>query len=455
MNSSKQLFEDAPVPKAVFTMAIPMILSMLVVVIYNMADTFFVGQLGDANQVAAVSVATPVFMLLMAIGNMFGIGGSSYISRLLGMKQEEKAKHVSSFCFYAGIIAGIIMLIVFLVAMEPILKLIGCSNQTKGFAKTYLSYVAFGSSIVIVSNALSNIIRAEGAAKEAMFGMMLGTITNIILDPIMILVMKMGVAGAAIATIIGNLLSLLYYVYFFVKKAKILSIKLSDFKANDRISTEVFAIGLPASLNNVLMSFSNIVLNNFLAHYGDTAVASMGVAMKANILVVLLQIGFAVGIQPLIGYCFGARNFTRLKAIVKFSLISEVILGSLLTGLYFIIGGNIVKAFINDTDVITLGTKMLKVLMISGPVIGILFVCTNALQAMGRALASLILSISRQGFVFIPTLIILNKLLQLDGLIYAQTVADFFSIVTAVFMFAFIVHKNEKKDLLKKQQMIV
>ena len=286
-----KVFESYPVPKAVATLALPTVLSMLVTIFYNMADTFFVGQTGDPNQVAAVSLTTPVFMLLMAVGNIFGIGGCSYISRMLGEGETEKVKKISSFCFYGSIIAGVIMMIVFLGGMPVILKLIGCSPNTEEYARSYLTYIGLGSVFVVISMAFNNVVRGEGAAKISMIGMMIGTIVNIVLDPVMILGMNMGVAGAAIATIIGNICTVVFYLFFFAKMKTGLSISPKHFTAKERILSGVFAIGIPASINNILMSTANIILNNFLASYGDIPVAAMGVAMKANMLVILVQIG--------------------------------------------------------------------------------------------------------------------------------------------------------------------
>lgn len=441
---NQDIFEKAPIPKAVAAMALPTVLSMLVTIFYNMADTFFVGQTNDPNQVAAVSLTTPVFLLLMAVGNIFGIGGSSLISRLLGQGHQEKTKNVSSFCFYGCIIAGIVMMLVFLLGMNPILSVIGCSKQTKGFADSYLTYIAYGSVFVVLSSAFGNIVRGEGAAKTSMFGMMLGTVVNIVLDPIMILWMDMGVAGAAIATIIGNIASVAFYVIYFLRGKSTLSIEPRYFSAGDGIFTGVCSIGLPASINNVLMSASNIIMNNFLASYGDNPVAAMGVAMKANMLVILLQIGLGMGIQPLIGYNFGSGNHKRLKKVMRFGMMCNVIFGVCITIVYFIFSKQIIQIFIDNDDVIGYGIDMLRAIMLSGPFIGILFVFNFTFQAMGKAIPSLILSLSRQGLVFFPVLVVSNQLFGLSGIVYSQPIADFASIFMALGMFL-IINKGLKK----------
>ena len=360
------------------------------------------------------------------------------ISRLLGQGEKERIKKVSSFCFYGCIVSGIIMMLVFLIGMQPILSAIGCSSQTHDFAQSYLSYIAYGAVFVVLSTAFGNVVRGEGAATVAMIGMMIGTVVNIVLDPIMILTLDMGVAGAAIATIIGNICTVVFYIIYFLRGKSILSISPKHLCVGNGIFTGVCSIGLPASINNVLMSTSNIIMNNFLASYGDTEVAAMGVAMKANMLVILLQIGLGTGIQPLIGYNYGSGNHRRLKKIMRFGMLCNVIFGVSITILYYIFSEPIIRIFIDNKAVIDAGVDMLRAIMLSGPFIGILFVFNFTFQAIGKAVPSLILSLSRQGLVFFPVLIVFNKIFGLSGIVYSQPIADFVSIFLALGMFLII-----------------
>lgn len=442
------LFESAPVPKAVFSLAIPTVLSMIVSVFYNMVDTFFVGQTGNPHQVAAVSVATPVFLFFMAAGNIFGVGGSSFLSRALGEKHYDKVKKISAFCFYGGIVVGIAGQILMFTFMRPILRAIGTSGNTFEFARQYLFWVACGGPAMVVAGAFTNLIRGEGAAKSSMIGMMSGTVANIILDPIFILDsfhgipgFGMGVAGAAIATVIGNLVSIAVFLLHVCSKNSVLSIRPRYFSVRGGILSGVLAIGLPASLVNILMSLSNIVTNKILVSYGDIPVAAMGIAMKANMLVIFVQLGFAMGIQPLIGYNYGARNFTRMKSVMKFSMLCVVIAGCKLTGIYFAFTRQIISVFISDPAVIKTGIKLLRMLMCSGPFIGIMFVFNFTFQAMGKAVPALVLAASRQGFIFLPMIYLLNAIFHLDGAIFAQPVADFCAIFIALGMF---LHMNKR-----------
>lgn len=432
MKTNTDLFEKAPVPKAVATMAVPTMISMLVVVIYNMADTFFIGQTKDPLQVAAVSLATPVFMIFMALGHLFGIGGSSAISRALGERRKDRAWHISSFCCYGSLGLGVMVAVISVLGMEQILHLIGASENTIGFARQYLTIISIGAPTIMFSAAFANILRGEGASRESMVGNLLGTIVNIILDPVMILGLGWGVSGAALATIIGNIAACFFYISYYVRGKSMLSIHVKDFRMGEGIAASVAAIGIPASLNNILMSFANIILNQALVGYGDTPVAAMGVALKSNMLVVLLQIGLCVGIQPLIGYNYGSGNKKRLMQVFKFTGVVSVIMGMLLTLFMIIARKTMIQVFINDAEVVSYGIRMVVALQLSAPFIGILFLCINTIQGMGKALPSLILTVCRQGLIFIPLIFILNALLGLDGVIYAQPAADYLSILVGI-----------------------
>lgn len=432
MKHNNEIFETMPVPKAILKNAVPTIISMVVIIVYNIADTFFVGQTGDPMQVAAVSLATPVFLLFMASGNLIGIGGTSVISRSFGEKKDSYARNVSSFCFYTALGTGIIFSILFWIMMPLILRLIGTSPDTIIPAREYLSFIAPSAPFVIIATAFSNIVRAEGKSNQAVTGMILGSVINIILDPFMILTLDMGVAGAAIATLIGNVFGASYYIFYLLKADTRLSILPSDYRIGNKILTGVFAIGIPAAFNNVLMSTSNIILNNFMASYGDIEVAAMGVAMKVGMIVVLLQIGLGIGIQPLLGFSYGAKNGARFREIMKTSVFYVIIMGVTLTTINWFGAGTIVRSFIDNEAVYNHGVVFVKALLISGPVIGVLFVFMNSLQAMGAAGESLILSLSRQGLVFIPLLFIFNSLFNLTGIVYAQPVADIASIAVSI-----------------------
>ena len=441
-NKTTELFRDAPVPKAVISNVVPSIVSMIMVLIYNLADTFFIGQTKNAYMVAAISVATPAFLLFMAIGMLFGIGGTSLISRSLGEGKAEKAKNASAFCFWTGLVIGVLSMIVIFVCAVPVSRAIGASDDTVGYASQYLRIVSTAIPFLIVSNSFSNIIRAEGNANVAMMGMLIGNLINIVLDPVMILGFGWDVAGAAIATVLGNVFAALYYIRHLLSKNASLSIHPKYYRAGGGIAAGVLAIGIPASLNSILMSLSNIVVNNIMLAYGDMAVAGLGVAMKVNMIVVMLLIGLGTGIQPVLGYCFGAGNRKRYMDVLKFSLALAFGLSAVMTVICYCGASPLVHAFLEDPDAFAYGMSFARIYIYSGPVMGLLFVFINAIQSTGAALPALILSISRQGIIYLPVLFLFRNLFDSAKMLAAaQPITDYLSTALAVALFLFTCRK--------------
>lgn len=441
-DKTTEIFRDAPVPKAVISNVVPSIISMIMVLIYNLADTFFIGQTKNAYMVAAISVVTPAFLLFMAIGMLFGIGGTSLISRLLGEGKTEKAKNASSFCFWTGLGIGVVAMALIFIFAEPVSRAIGASDDTTGYAAQYLRIVSTSIPFLIVGNSFSNIIRAEGKANTAMMGMLIGNLINIILDPIMILGLGWNVAGAAIATVLGNIFAALFYIFHMLSKNALLSIHPKYYQAKKGIAAGVLAIGIPASLNSILMSLSNIIVNNIMTHYGDMAVAGLGVAMKVNMIVVMLLIGLGTGIQPLLAYCFGAGNRTRYMAILKFSLTLAFGLSAVMTVICYCGASPLVHAFLDDPDAFAYGMSFARIYIYSGPVMGLLFVFINAIQSAGAALPALILSISRQGIIYLPVLFLFRKIFDsAKTLAAAQPITDYLSTALAIVLFLYTCRK--------------
>ncbi|MBP1545679.1 MAG: MATE family efflux transporter [Oscillospiraceae bacterium] len=443
------IFENAPIPKAVMVNIIPSIISMLMVLVYNLADTFFIGQTKNAYMVAAVSLATPAFLLFMAVGMLFGIGGTSLISRLLGEGKSEKALNACSFCFWTSSAVGIIGMLIMLLGADSIAKIVGATPDTYDYVVEYLKIVAYGVPFLVLSNAFSSIIRAEGKASKAMAGMIIGNMANIILDPIMIMGMEMNVGGAAAATTIGNVLSAVFYIIHFVSGRSMLTIHPKFYKAGNGIAVGILAIGIPASLNSILMSVSNVVINNLMTNHGDMAVAGLGVAMKVNMIAVMLLIGLGTGIQPLLGYNFGAGNRKRFLGVLKFSIILAVSLSLVMTVICYAGAGPMVSAFLEEPSAYDYGMQFARIYIISGPILGILFVMINTIQSMGAALPSLILSISRQGLLFMPVLFIFNKVFgTARSLAMAQPVTDYLAAALSVILavVAFKKYFRERKE---------
>lgn len=370
MSQNEAVFRDAPVRKAVVQMAVPTVISSLVLVVYNMADTFFVGQTHDAYQVAAVSLTNPVFVMYMAIANMLGIGGSALISILLGQDRKEEAKSASSFCCWVSLLFGVLAAVLILVFM----------------------------------------------------------------DPLFILVFNMGTAGAAIATVLGNVCGCFYYLYYFAKKSRMLSIHPGALRSAPSACARVLSLGIPAGINSGLMSVATVLLNNALVSYGDKPLAAMGIVTKAYMLIAFIHMGIANGIQPLLGYCYGAGLRKRFTGVLKFSAVLTIVCGTVLSAAYIFGSQSVVALFIDDAEVISYGSDMLIATSLAGPILGLLFLSINSMQALDRPLPATLLSVCRQGLFFIPLLYILDTLFGIDGINFTQAAADYLSIVISLLL---------------------
>ena len=433
-NAENELMARMKVSKAVATMAIPSVISSLVTVVYNMADTFFVGQTGDPLQVAAVSLTNPIFILFMAVANMFGMGGSAVASMALGEQNQKRMKQVSAFITYASLAVGILFALVLVGFMQPILSIFGANEEIYALACGYVFHISYGAPFIIWSAAASFVVRSEGASKEAMIGSMIGTIANIVLDPVLISGFHLGAAGAAVATTLGNILASLYYLWYFVKKSNNFSIGIRNFTCRYGIFSGICSCGLPTAIFSTLMSVSTIVLNQILVAYGNAPVAAIGIVFKANMFITFLQMGLANGVQPLLGYNFGSGDKKRFQDIAAYTKKCCIVIGILATLLFFVFRRQIIGLFIQDEEVIMYGVRMLIAYMLSGPVIGILFMNMNCMQSVGKAFWATILSVLRQGVLLIPLLFLLNALGGLTGVIYGQALTDYIAVILSVLM---------------------
>ena len=433
-NAENELMARMKVSKAVATMAIPSVISSLVTVVYNMADTFFVGQTGDPLQVAAVSLTNPIFILFMAVANMFGMGGSAVASMALGEQNQKRMKQVSTFITDASLAVGILFALVLVGFMQPILSIFGANEETYALARGYVFHISYGAPFIIWSAAASFVVRSEGASKEAMIGSMIGTIANIVLDPVLISGFHLGAAGAAVATTLGNILASLYYLWYFVKKSNNFSIGIRNFTCRYGIFSGICSCGLPTAIFSTLMSVSTIVLNQILVAYGNAPVAAIGIVFKANMFITFLQMGLANGVQPLLGYNFGSGDKKRFQDIAAYTKKCCIVIGILATLLFFVFRRQIIGLFIQDEEVIMYGVRMLIAYMLSGPVIGILFMNMNCMQSVGKAFWATILSVLRQGVLLIPLLFLLNALGGLTGVIYGQALTDYIAVILSVLM---------------------
>ena len=407
---------------------IPAIIVEIMILIYNLADTFFISQTNDPFQIAAVSLAAPVFMMLITMGIIFMAGGMSCISRALGAGNKKRADSLASFCVWTGIAVGVLMTIIFMIFIGKILIAIGASINTFVPAYSYLSIIMASAPFILFSMACSGIMRAQNQASKAMNGQIIGNVLNIILDPIMILYFNMGITGAAIATVLGTVAGAAYYIGIFLAGQSSLSIHIKNFDFKNRIALSVFAIGIPAALDPCLMSISQMIVNSLMSAYGDMAVAATGVSMRINQIAGLISMGAGQGVQPLLGFCVGAKDWDRYKGILKFALKFSAGMSLLLMMFCYIFTGSIVRVFLINPEAYGYAVIFVRILLITGITFSIFFMFVNALQAMGAAKASLILSVFRQCIFYIPAMFILNHFIGASGVIWALPVAEILSL---------------------------
>lgn len=407
--------------------------------IYNLADTFFIGQTHDPLQLAAVSLATPIFLVLIALGIAFMAGAMSYISRTLGAGHKDRANNIASFCVWGSLVTGVILAAVFMFYIESVLRAIGASPETFSMAYDYLSIVIASTPFVLFSMASGGIMRAENHASAAMLGQIFGNMLNVVLDPIFILWFGWGITGAAIATTASIIIGSLYYAGYFVLGHSSLSIHIKHFRVGNGVAFGVLAIGIPACLDPWLMSISEMVMNSLMSAYGDMAVAAAGVATRSEQMAILIAMGTGQGIQPLLGFSVGAEDWRRYRAFLNFALKFTVILTLVMIAVCFVFSENIVSMFVNEPEAFSYSVKFLRMKLSSSLLFAIFFVFVNALQAMGAGRASFILSICRQCVLHMPLMFVMNHFAGEYGIVWALPMAELLSLVQTVIIYGKII----------------
>ena len=418
---------------------IPAIVVEIMMLIYNLADTFFIAKTNDPLQLAAVSLASPVFLVLIAMGIIFMAGAMSFISRSLGAGQKARADNIASFCVWAGLATGTVMAVIFMFFIEKILLAIGASPETFKMAYSYLSIVIGSAPFVLFSMACGGIMRAENHASGAMFGQILGNMLNVVLDPVMILYFGWGITGAAVATSVSIIIGAVYYAGYFLTGHSSISIHIKHFKFSGGIASGVFTVGIPACLDLWLMSISQMIMNSLMSAYGDMAVAAAGVAMKIEQIACLVGMGAGQGVQPLLGFCVGSENWEKYREILKFSLKFTIALSLAIIATCFTFAENIVSAFLNEPEAYSYGVKFLRIKLSSSVLFAVFFIFVNALQAMGAAKASFILSVCRQCALYVPLMFMLNYFAGEYGIVWALPAAELLSLLQTVIIYGRII----------------
>ena len=440
-NNKMELLGNAPISKALLAMGIPTMLGMMVNAIYNLVDAYFVGGLGT-SQMGAISVVYPLGQVVVGLGLLFGNGSASYLSRLLGNREQEQANRVASTALYSSVAVGAVMIIFSLIFLRPILRLLGATDSIMPYAMTYAAIYVVSCIFNVFNVTMNNIVTSEGAAKTTMFALMAGAVLNIGLDPVFIYTLDMGVAGAAIATAISQIVSTLIYLTFIFRKKSIYSFKMKNCTFTKEIMSEIFKIGIPTLVFQILTSLSISLVNTQAGPYGDSVIAGMGAVTRIVSMGSLIVFGFIKGFQPIAGYSYGAKKFDRLHKAIRTSILWStvfcVIYGLLLT----IFSSRIIAQFTEgDLEMIRVGTQSLRINGLSFLLFGFYTVYSSLFLALGKGLEGFVLGACRQGICFVPVILILPVFWGINGILYVQPIADVLSAIITIFM-ALHLHKE-------------
>lgn len=416
-----------PVLKAVLTLAVPTVISQLITVVYNMADTFFVGQLGDPSQVAAATIAMPAFMFLTAFANLFGLGGSSLISRCLGTGNRRKAKNCAAFCIWCGAAAALVYGIGVMLLCPWLLPLLGAGESTWEYSRQYIFWtIGVGAMPTVLNAELAHLIRAEGYSREASFGVAFGGILNIVLDPVFIFPLGLEIRGAAMATMLSNLCAMLYFFAFLrhIRETSVITPDPREISFGERIPAEVLSVGLPGFVMTLMSTLSNTTLNHIIAGYSDEAIAGMGIAKKIDLVAYAIAQGMTQGTLPLIGYNFTSGNRERMHGAIRTTLRCSLIVAC--TGAVLLFAGAVpvTRCFIRNADTVRYGKQFLRIICLACPTTAINFMVITIFQATGKTVQPLVLSLLRKGCLDVPLMLLFDRTVGIGGIAWATPLAD-------------------------------
>lgn len=436
--TENELFEKKPVTEAVFTLVVPTVISQLIIVLYNMADVFFIGQTNDPNQVAAANICMPTLFLLTGFANLFGIGGPSLISRCLGTGDRERAEHAASFSIWTSVLVSLCYGILIYFLRPALLPVLGANEETYEFCSQYIFWAVFiGAAPTVLSAGLAHLIRAEGFSKQASFGMTMGALLNIVLDPIFVTVLDMQIAGAALATMLSNLASLIYFLLHLIRRQNNTVIVLNPkyYTLSEHIPSEILLTGLPSALMSLMSTFSNATLNKLMESYSNEAIAGVGIAKKIDLIAFGIATGMSQGVVPLVGYNYSAGNYSRMKKAIKTTFLLSLCVAIVSAVLLFTCAQPIVKSFIDDEATVEYGQRFQRIICITGPCISVTLIIITVFQSVGKKVQPLLLSLLRKGGLDVPFMFLMNDLLGVNGIVWATPIADFSAMVIAVIIF--------------------
>lgn len=441
--SNIKYLKDEPIKKAIAHLSIPMMIGMSAGTIYNVINAYFIGLMNDTAVISAITLGLPIFTVLMAFGNMFGVGGGTFITRLVAKNEDEKAKKVAGYTFYASIISGILLGIIAFLSIGPIVKLLGADANTLSYTTQYSTTLFTGGFSIILNFALEQIVRSEGASKESMYGMFISVIISTILDVLFILILNMHVYGAALSIILANIASSIYYIWYLETKSENLKGFLHFFKLSLKDQTEIYKIGVSELIQSAFLIVTTLLLNNFSIQHGEGVVASFGIALRIVQIPEFFTMGIVLGVMPLIAYNFSNKNLSRLKESIKYSTLFIFVISVLFVGIVYIFRNQVMHAFSSDTSVLQIGSYILVAMLISTIFNGLTALFMTIYQASGEGIATGIMAIS-QGCLYIPVVITLHYFYGLHGLIWSMTITEITTCLIGIVLFI-IYNKKLKK----------
>ena len=438
---NKAIFESMPVPEAVRTMALPTIISQLIVLVYNMADTFYLGRTNNPFMVAGVSLILPVFNICLSLAGLAGIGGGALISRLLGAGDAKEAEKISAFSISLAVVTTAVFSVGMLLFMNPILRLLGASGNTLTYAAQYsFCVIVLGGIPTVLSNVMANLLRSVGESSKDGFGIAMGGVLNILLDPLFMFVLfpkGYEVLGVGVATLISNCCACAFFTVTILREQAdtVLRFRLSNGLPRTENVRSVFTVGIPSSIATLLFDIDYIVIDKLMSSYGDIALAAVGIVLKVERLPLNVGIGICQGMMPLVAYNYSSGDRKRMFRIIRFSLITGLIVGALSVAMYEVFAGGIIRLFIADPETVRLGTDFLRIRCLATPLMFMSFFTVYTFQGFGRGERALFLGIMRWAVFNIPMLFILNHLIGMYGIVWSQVTADILTVTLSAFVY--------------------
>ncbi|RCX17720.1 putative MATE family efflux protein [Fontibacillus phaseoli] len=448
--SNVYYLEKAPIKKAIAHLSIPMMVGMSAGTIYNLVNAYFIGLVHDTAMLSAITLCLPIFTILMAFGNMFGVGGGTFITRLVAAGDGEKARKVAGYSFYGSIIAGMVMAGIAWLVMTPLVHLLGADALTFEYTRQYTFVMFLGGFAILGNFALEQLVRAGGASKESMYGMFVSIVLSILLDVLFILILNWHVVGAALSIILANIGSAVYYVWYLETKSGNLKGFLRHFKLKGKDQGEVYKIGVSELIQASFLLVTTLLLNNYSMQYGDTVVASFGIALRIVQVPEFLSMGLFFGIIPLIAYNFSNKNIPRLKSGIKHAALYIAAISGVFAGIVFLFKGQVLHFFSNDPSVLSIGGYILAAMLISALFNGFTGLFTGIFQASGQGVSSTVMAVA-QGVLFIPVVIVLHHVFGLHGVVWSMTITEVITCLLGMILFVSFTKKINVEDGLKNE----